>query len=201
MSVERPGPAGQQPAPPHCRSAQELRRARGSGRHRSRCLRGEKVSIIGPSGSGKTTLLRCINYLEKPSSGHIYIDGTLIGEKQVNGNSVHLSDRELAKERQRDRLRLPALQSFPASDRTRTTSRSPRARFWAIAPRKRASAAARCWRRSGSATSSTNIPSACRAASSSASPSPACSPCSPSSCCSTRRPRRSIPNSSARCCA
>ena len=48
--------------------------------------RGEKVSIIGPSGSGKTTLLRCINYLEKPSAGHIYIDGKLIGEKQVNGN-------------------------------------------------------------------------------------------------------------------
>jgi polar amino acid transport system ATP-binding protein len=63
--------------------------------------RGEKVSIIGPSGSGKTTLLRCINYLEKPTSGHIYIDGKLIGEKQTNGGGyVHLSDRELAKERQ-----------------------------------------------------------------------------------------------------
>ncbi|MBL8906798.1 MAG: amino acid ABC transporter ATP-binding protein [Rhizobiales bacterium] len=61
--------------------------------------RGEKVSIIGPSGSGKTTLLRCINYLEKPTGGHIYIDGTLIGEKQVGGKFVHLSDRELAKER------------------------------------------------------------------------------------------------------
>ena len=62
--------------------------------------RGEKVSIIGPSGSGKTTLLRCINYLEKPTSGHIYIEDKLIGEKQTNGGYVHLSDRELAKERQ-----------------------------------------------------------------------------------------------------
>jgi ABC-type polar amino acid transport system ATPase subunit len=61
--------------------------------------RGEKVSIIGPSGSGKTTLLRCINYLEKPTAGHIYIDGNLIGEKKVGGRHVHLSDRELAKER------------------------------------------------------------------------------------------------------
>jgi polar amino acid transport system ATP-binding protein len=59
----------------------------------------QKVAIIGPSGSGKTTLLRCINYLEKPTSGHIYIDGTLIGEKHRNGAYVHLSDRELAKER------------------------------------------------------------------------------------------------------
>lgn len=61
--------------------------------------RGEKLSIIGPSGSGKTTLLRCINYLEKPTSGHIYIDKKLIGEKQVDGKFVHLSDRELAEER------------------------------------------------------------------------------------------------------
>jgi len=63
-------------------------------------MRGEKVSIIGPSGSGKTTLLRCINYLEKPSSGHIYIDNKLIGEKEESGHFVHLSDRELARERQ-----------------------------------------------------------------------------------------------------
>lgn len=61
--------------------------------------KGEKLSIIGPSGSGKTTLLRCVNYLEKPTSGHIYVDGKLIGEKEVNGRYVHLSDRELAKER------------------------------------------------------------------------------------------------------
>lgn len=61
--------------------------------------KGEKLSIIGPSGSGKTTLLRCINYLEKPTAGHIYVDDKLIGEKQVNGKFVHLSDRELAKER------------------------------------------------------------------------------------------------------
>ncbi len=62
--------------------------------------RGEKVSIIGPSGSGKTTLLRCINYLEKPTEGHIYIDGTLIGEKKTADGYAHLSDRELARERQ-----------------------------------------------------------------------------------------------------
>jgi ABC-type polar amino acid transport system ATPase subunit len=61
--------------------------------------RGEKLSIIGPSGSGKTTLLRCINHLEKPTSGHVWVDGTLIGEKEVNGRYVHLSDRELARER------------------------------------------------------------------------------------------------------
>ncbi|MCX7708935.1 MAG: amino acid ABC transporter ATP-binding protein [Clostridia bacterium] len=36
---------------------------------------GEKVVIIGPSGSGKSTLIRCINLLEKPSSGEVHVDG------------------------------------------------------------------------------------------------------------------------------
>ena len=36
---------------------------------------GEVVVIIGPSGSGKSTMLRCVNGLEKPTSGHILIDG------------------------------------------------------------------------------------------------------------------------------
>lgn len=36
--------------------------------------KGEVISIIGPSGAGKSTLLRCINLLEIPTSGHIYID-------------------------------------------------------------------------------------------------------------------------------
>ena len=62
-------------------------------------MKGEKLTIIGPSGSGKTTLLRCVNYLEKPTSGHVYVDDKLIGEKKVDGRYVHLSDRELAKER------------------------------------------------------------------------------------------------------
>lgn len=35
--------------------------------------KGEKLVILGPSGSGKSTLIRCINHLEKPTSGEIYI--------------------------------------------------------------------------------------------------------------------------------
>lgn len=38
--------------------------------------KGEVVVIIGPSGSGKSTLLRCLNRLETPTSGHIYVDIT-----------------------------------------------------------------------------------------------------------------------------
>ena len=36
---------------------------------------GQKLVIIGPSGSGKSTLIRCINMLEKPSSGQVIVDG------------------------------------------------------------------------------------------------------------------------------
>jgi putative glutamine transport system ATP-binding protein len=39
---------------------------------------GEKVTIIGPSGSGKSTLIRCINALEEPSGGEVYLDGELL---------------------------------------------------------------------------------------------------------------------------
>ena len=35
---------------------------------------GETVVIIGASGSGKTTLLRCINYLERPTGGSVYLN-------------------------------------------------------------------------------------------------------------------------------
>jgi polar amino acid transport system ATP-binding protein len=44
--------------------------------------KGEAISIIGPSGSGKSTMLRCLNYLEEPTSGSIYIGGKLLGYEQ-----------------------------------------------------------------------------------------------------------------------
>lgn len=40
--------------------------------------KGEVLCIVGPSGSGKSTMLRCINRLEEPTGGEIYIDGELI---------------------------------------------------------------------------------------------------------------------------
>ena len=40
--------------------------------------KGEKVVIIGPSGSGKSTLLRCMNLLEEPTYGEVWVDGQLI---------------------------------------------------------------------------------------------------------------------------
>lgn len=45
---------------------------------------GEVVVIIGPSGSGKSTFLRCLNLLEKPDQGQIFIDGEQINAENVN---------------------------------------------------------------------------------------------------------------------
>ena len=46
--------------------------------------KGEVVSIIGPSGSGKSTFLRCLNLLEKPSSGQVIFEGVDIADKKIN---------------------------------------------------------------------------------------------------------------------
>ena len=48
--------------------------------------KGKVVVVIGPSGSGKSTLLRCINHLEEPTSGEVWIDGEKMTRtaKQIN---------------------------------------------------------------------------------------------------------------------
>src|SRR5258708_25359585 len=58
----------------------------------------ETVCVLGPSGSGKSTLLRCINWLEKPDAGQIYLNGTRVG---INGAGIVMSDRELSRIRTR----------------------------------------------------------------------------------------------------
>jgi polar amino acid transport system ATP-binding protein len=49
---------------------------------------GEVVVIIGPSGSGKSTLLRCINHLEVPTGGDIWVDGIHLSKKTKDINAV-----------------------------------------------------------------------------------------------------------------
>jgi len=50
--------------------------------------RGAVVVVIGPSGSGKSTLLRCVNHLETPSAGDIWIDGEQLTHDQKHLNRV-----------------------------------------------------------------------------------------------------------------
>lgn len=59
---------------------------------------GETVCLVGPSGAGKSTLLRCINYLEVPDSGEVYLLGKRVG---VRPSGLAMQDRELARIRTR----------------------------------------------------------------------------------------------------
>ncbi len=59
----------------------------------------EVVVVIGPSGSGKSTLLRCINHLEKINSGHIYVNGRMIGYYERDGRLIEDSERNIARQR------------------------------------------------------------------------------------------------------
>ena len=46
--------------------------------------KGDIISIVGPSGSGKSTLLRCLNFIEKPSSGNIIFEGVSLIDKKTD---------------------------------------------------------------------------------------------------------------------
>ncbi|MFC5069931.1 amino acid ABC transporter ATP-binding protein [Flaviflagellibacter deserti] len=61
--------------------------------------RGKTVCLLGPSGSGKSTLLRCVNFLEKPDQGSIYLSGRRIGMRE--GGVIPMSTSELAQARAR----------------------------------------------------------------------------------------------------
>jgi polar amino acid transport system ATP-binding protein len=49
---------------------------------------GEVVCVVGPSGSGKSTLLRCVNLLEKPTSGQIFVEGIEITDPDIDVDKV-----------------------------------------------------------------------------------------------------------------
>ena len=58
--------------------------------------KGETLAIIGSSGSGKTTLLRCLNFLETPDAGKMYVGGDLLFDAE---DKSHTSDEAIRKKR------------------------------------------------------------------------------------------------------
>jgi ABC-type polar amino acid transport system ATPase subunit len=61
--------------------------------------RGEVAVLLGASGSGKTTLLRCINALETPEEGRIFIDDEPLGNHLPDGRFVPLGEKETVSRR------------------------------------------------------------------------------------------------------
>ena len=77
---------------------------------------GDRIAVLGASGSGKSTLLRCLNFMEKPTSGRIEIGGVQIGtEKPQRDGSVktEYSERELTAVRQRVGMVFQQFNLFP----------------------------------------------------------------------------------------
>ncbi len=54
----------------------------------AKITKGEVVVVMGPSGGGKSTFLRCMNYLEEPTAGQIFIEGVDITDPDVDLNKV-----------------------------------------------------------------------------------------------------------------
>ncbi len=74
---------------------------------------GEVVAVIGPSGSGKSTLLRCINFLERPTSGKIWFRNELIGVRVEGAKEVPLAEKELNAQRARIGMVFQRFNLFP----------------------------------------------------------------------------------------
>ena len=57
-----------------------------------RANRGDVISVIGSSGSGKSTMLRCINFLEQPNAGRIFVEGQEIRTLKDKHGALRVSD-------------------------------------------------------------------------------------------------------------
>jgi polar amino acid transport system ATP-binding protein len=75
--------------------------------------RGDVTCIVGPSGSGKSTLLRCLNYLEKPTGGAIFLNGEPVGVRWRGTRLYEMSFNELARQRQRMGMVFQGFHLFP----------------------------------------------------------------------------------------
>jgi polar amino acid transport system ATP-binding protein len=75
--------------------------------------RAEVVVILGPSGSGKTTFIRCVNHLEKIQGGRIFVNGRLIGYRDVAGKLVEDKESNIAKERKEIGMVFQRFNLFP----------------------------------------------------------------------------------------
>lgn len=78
--------------------------------------RGDRIAIIGGSGSGKSTLLRCLNFMERPTSGQVILDGERIGTARVGKEgreTVAYRERDLMSVRRRVGMVFQQFNLFP----------------------------------------------------------------------------------------
>lgn len=75
--------------------------------------RGDVVCLLGPSGSGKSTLLRCVNLLEKPDEGSIFVNGERMGYEFKRDRYHELNESGIARQRARIGMVFQRFNLFP----------------------------------------------------------------------------------------
>ncbi|WP_328808501.1 amino acid ABC transporter ATP-binding protein [Nonomuraea montanisoli] len=74
---------------------------------------GQVLCVIGPSGSGKSTLLRCVNRLEVPDSGYVYLEGQPVGFRWTGDGLHEMTSAQLAAQRRRMGMVFQNFHLFP----------------------------------------------------------------------------------------
>lgn len=89
-----------------------------------RVTEGEVVALLGASGSGKSTLLRCVNFLETPSAGRVFLRGQEVGRK-IGGRIVR-TEQELCQLRARVGMVFQHFNLFPHMTALQNAAEGPR---------------------------------------------------------------------------
>lgn len=87
--------------------------------------RGEVLCIVGPSGGGKSTFLRCVNHLDKISSGKLSVDGELVGYYEKKGVLHELPDKKVAEQREHIGMVFQSFNLFPHMTALRNVMEAP----------------------------------------------------------------------------
>ena len=87
--------------------------------------KGEVLCIIGPSGSGKSTFLRCLNHLESINGGRIYVNGELMGYRQVGHVLYEMKPKDIASARQAIGMVFQRFNLFPHLTALQNISEAP----------------------------------------------------------------------------
>ena len=132
--------------------------------------KGEVICILGPSGSGKSTLLRCVNLLEPPEEGEIFLEGHDICKGPDSGTGEQSWELDFV--RQRVGMVFQQFNLFPHKTALENVTLAPRKVLGKRKSRRPRRKAGPCSSGSASATSSTSTRNASPAASSSGSRSP-----------------------------
>ena len=87
--------------------------------------KGDVTCLVGPSGSGKSTFLRCINHLEHINAGRLWVDGDLVGYRQVGDRLHEMRESEVARDRAEIGMVFQSFNLFPHKTAIENVTEAP----------------------------------------------------------------------------